>query len=212
MQVVVAICFLALASLGRAVTLELSFDQQSFTINTSGSFRLYGDIPINSIGWSSDSSGITSYTFGTNYRGANTANLPNDFYFTLDSYDATGFAIRDNITSPVLPNTHALRLQIFNKEPEIQLYVGPNPTASSAPFLSATVNVTGFFTVNSSVNPGQSPVSQGMTFANLAGTYQPGPNDQPGEALTITIVPEPSTLALLTLAALPLVLRRRKTS
>lgn len=212
MKVLPVICLLSLTSLGRPATLELTFDQQNFTINTSGSFRLYGEIPMNGIGWSSDSSGITSYTFGTNYRGANTANLPNNYYFTLDSYDATGFAVRDGITSPVLPNTRALWLQIFNREPVIQLYVGPNPTASSAPFLSATVDVTGFFTVNSSVNSGQSPFSQGMTFANLAGTYQPGPYDQPGEALTITIVPEPSTLTLLTLATLPLLLRRRKIS
>lgn len=210
MNLLLIACLLGLANLSRAVTLELEFDQPTFSINTSGSFRLYGEIPINSIGWSSDGTGITSYTMPSSYRGANTANLPNNYYFTLDSYDASGTVLRDGITSSVLPNTRAVWLQIFNQEPNLQIYVGPSPTPSQTPFLPATVNLTGRFTVNSSVNSGQSPDSQGITFNHLAGTYQTGPYDQPGEALTITIVPEPSTLSLFSLAAIPLFFHRRK--
>ena len=210
MKFLLIACLLGLSNLSRAVTLELEFDQQTFSINTSGSFRLYGEIPINSIGWSSDGTGITSYDFPSSYRGSNTANLPNNYYFTLDSYDASGTVFRDGITSSVLPSTRAVWLQIFNKEPSSQIYVGPSPVASQTPFLPATVNLTGRFTVNSSVNSGQTPASQGITFNHLAGTYQTGPYDQPGEALTIAIVPEPSSLSLLFIAGVPLLLRHRR--
>ena len=212
MKLLLIACLLGLTNLSWAVTLELEFDQPTFSINTSGSFRLYGEIPINSIGWSSDGTGITSYTFPSSYRGANTASLPNNYYFTLDSYDASGTVLRDGITSFVLPSTRAVWLQIFDKEPNLQIYSGSTPTPSSTPFVPATVNLTGRFTVNSSVNSGQSPDSQGITFNHLGGTYQTGPYDQPGEALTIAIVPEPSSLSLLSLFIAPLFFRRRKSS
>ena len=90
MKFLSVICILALTNLSHALNLQLSFNETSFEINTSGTFTLTGEIPMWGIGWSSDESGITSYTFGTQYRGSNTANLPNDYYFTLDSYDASG--------------------------------------------------------------------------------------------------------------------------
>ena len=202
------ICLLALTNLSHALNLQLSFNETEFGINTSGTFTLTGEIPMWGIGSSGDGSGITSYTFGTQYRGSNSANLPNNYYFTLDSYDATGTAIRDGLTHQVVPNSRALWVQIFNKQPVIQVYVGPNPPATmDNPFASAFVDISGTFGVNSSVNSGQTPASQGITFDNLAGTYNSSEND-PAGTFTIT-VPEPSTASLILLSGLPLLFRRR---
>ena len=212
------VCLLALTNLSHALNLQLSFNETSFGINTSGTFRLTGEIPMWGIGWSGpgfpigfndgDGSGITSYTFGTQYRGSNSANLPNNYYFTLDSYDATGTAVRDGVTHSVIPGERAVWIQIFNRQPNIQVYVGPNPPATMYnPFASAFVDISGTFGVNSSVNSGQTPASQGITFDNLAGTYNSSENDPSG---TFTIsVPEPSSASLLCLATIPLLLRRR---
>ncbi len=75
------------------------------------------------------------------------------------------------------------------------------------PFASAFVDISGTFGVNSSVNSGQTPASQGITFDNLAGTYNSSENDPTG-TFTIT-VPEPSITSLILLSTLPLLLRRR---
>jgi len=217
MRTLPVICLLALTNLSHALNLQLTFNETSFGINTSGTFRLTGEIPMWGIGWSGsggmppplgDGTGIDSFTFGTQYRGSNSANLPNNYYFTLDSYDATGTAIRDGLTHQVVPNSRALWVQIFNKQPVIQVYVGPNPPATmDNPFASAFVDISGTFGVNSSVNSGQTPASQGITFDNLAGTYNSSENDPSG---TFTIsVPEPSSASLLCLATIPLLLRRR---
>jgi len=208
MKLLWVICLLALTNLSHALNLQLSFNETEFGINTSGTFTLTGEIPMWGIGSSGDGSGITSYTFGTQYRGSNSANLPNNYYFTLDSYDATGTAIRDGLTHQVVPNSRALWVQIFNKQPVIQVYVGPNPPATmDNPFASAFVDISGTFGVNSSVNSGQTPASQGITFDNLAGTYNSSEND-PAGTFTIT-VPEPSTASLILLSGLPLLFRRR---
>ena len=207
MRILPVICFLALTNLSHALNLQLTFNETSFGINTSGTFTLNGEIPMWGIGWSSDGSGIYSYTFGTQYRGSNTANLPNNYYFTLDSYDASGTAVRDGLTHPIISNTRALWVQIFNKQPTIQVYVGPDPAPTENPFASAFVNISGTFQVNSSVNSGQTPASQGITFDNLAGTYNSSEND-PAGSFTIS-VPEPSTTSLVLLSTLPLLLRRR---
>jgi hypothetical protein len=156
-----------------------------------------------------DGVGITSYDFGTYYRGSNSANLPDNYYFTLESYDATGTAVRDGLTHQVLTESRALWVQIFDRKPNIKVYVGPTPAATFYnPFASAVVDISGTFGVNSSVNSGQTPASQGITFDNLAGTYNSG-EDDPGGSFTIT-VPEPSIVSLFLLSALPLLLRRRK--
>ena len=208
MKFLSVICLLALTSQSHALNLQLSFNETEFGINTSGTFTLTGEIPMWGIGSSGDGSGITSYTFGTQYRGSNTANLPNNYYFTLDSYDASGTALRDGVTHNIVPNTRALWVQIFDRQPVIQVYVGPDPAPTESPYASAFVNISGTFQVNSSVNSGQTPASQGITFDNLAGTYNSGEYD-PGGSFTIT-VPEPSTVSLFLLSALPLLLRRRK--
>jgi hypothetical protein len=218
MRILFVICLLALTNLSHALNLQLAFNETSFGINTTGSFTLKGEIPMSGIGWSGpgfpiglfdgDGSGITSYTFGTQYRGGNTANLPDNYYFTLYGYDASGTAVRDGLTHYVIPN--ALWVQIFDRQPVIQVYVGPDPAPTESPFASAFVNISGTFQVNSSVNSGQTPTSQGITFDNLAGTYNSGEYD-PAGSFTIT-VPEPSTLSLLSLAAAPLFFRRRKSS
>ena len=207
MKFLSVICLLALTSQSHALNLQLSFNETEFGINTSGTFTLTGEIPMWGVGSSGDGSGITSYTFGTQYRGSNTANLPNDYYFTLDSYDASGTALRDGLTHQVVPGSRALWVQIFNKQPVIQVYVGPDPIPTENPFASAFVNISGTFQVNSSVNSGQTPASQGITFDNLAGTYNSGEYD-PGGSFTIS-VPEPSSASLLCLATIPLLLRRR---
>ena len=209
MRFFVLTCFLSLTNFSNALTLQLSFNETSFEINTTGTFRLTGEIPMGgNPGWSSDSTGITSYTFGTQYRGINTADLPANYYFTLHSHSAAGTAVRSGLTHNVLPN--ALWVQIFNMQPVIQVYVGPAPTPADDPFATALVDVSGLFTVNSSVGSGLSPDSQGITFDNLAGTYNSSENDPTG-TFTIT-VPEPSILSLLSVAAVPLLLRRRKSS
>ena len=210
MRFIALFCFLTLTSWSHALTLQLNFNETEFGINTTGTFTLNGEIPMWGIGWSSNGSGITSYTFGTQYRGSNTANLPENYYFTLDSYDATGTAFRDGLTHNIVPNTRALWVQIFNRQPVIQVYVGPDPAPTESPFASAFVNISGTFWVNSSVNSGQTPASQGITFDNLAGTYNSGEYD-PSGSFTVT-VPEPSTLSLLSLIAVPLLLHRRKSS
>jgi len=218
MRLSFVICLLALTNLSHALNLQLTFNETSFGINTTGTFTLKGEIPMWGIGWSGpgfpiglfdgDGSGITSYTFGTQYRGGNTANLPDNYYFTLDSYDATGTAFRDGLTHPILPGTRALWVQIFNKQPTLQVYVGPEPKATMYnPFASAFVDISGTFGVNSSVNSGLTPASQGITFDNLAGTYNSSENDPTG-TFTIT-VPEPSITSLVLLSTLPLLLRRR---
>ena len=216
MKLLPVICLLALTNLSHALNLQLTFNETSFEINTSGTFRLTGEMQMNGFGWAGsgspiglndgDGTGITSYMFGTQYRGVNTANLPNNYYFTLDSYDASGTAIRDGLTHQVVPG---LWVQIFNRQPELQVYVGPTPAATFYnPSASTFVDISGTFVVNSSVNSGQTPASQGITFENLAGTYNSSEND-PGGTFTIT-VPEPSTSSLVLLSTLPLLLRRRK--
>lgn len=208
MRLLALFCFFTLTPWSHALTLQLNFNETEFGINTSGTFTLTGEIPMWGIGWSSDESGITSYTFGTQYRGSNTATLPDNYYFTLDSYDASGTAFRDGLTHQVVPGSRALWVQVFSKQPVIQVYVGPDPAPTGSPFASAFVNISGTFQVNSSVNSGQTPASQGITFDNLAGTYNSGEYDPTG-TFTIT-VPEPSTLSLISLAAVPLLLRRNR--
>ena len=219
MRILPIICLLALTNLSHALNLQLTFNETSFEINTSGTFRLTGEMQMNGFGWAGsgspiglndgDGTGITSYMFGTQYRGVNTANLPNNYYFTLDSYDASGTAIRDGLTHQVVPESQALWVQIFDRQPVIQVYVGPTPAATFYnPSASTFVDISGTFVVNSSVNSGQTPASQGITFDNLAGTYNSGEYDPTG-SFTIT-VPEPSIVSLFLLSALPLLLRRRK--
>ncbi len=219
MKFLSVICLLALTNLSYALNLQLTFNETSFGINTSGTFRLTGEMQMNGFGWAGSGSpiglndgdgvGITSYDFGTYYRGSNSANLPDNYYFTLESYDATGTAVRDGLTHQVLTESRALWVQIFDRKPNIKVYVGPTPAATFYnPFASAVVDISGTFGVNSSVNSGQTPASQGITFDNLAGTYNSGEYD-PGGSFTIT-VPEPSTVSLFLLSALPLLLRRRK--
>lgn len=200
-----------------AATLEIAFDQSNFLINTTGTFRLSGEIPLGgTAGYGATVVDgvdvIDYYIFSTSFRGSNTANLPINSYFTLHGYATSGTAIRNGVTHPVAINSmpyYAILVQMFNLEPLVQIYVEPTPIPDgSDPFSSVFVDISGTFSANSSVNSGDSPDSQGITFSHLAGTYNSSENDPTG-SFTIT-VPEPSTLSLLSLAAAPLLIRRRK--
>jgi hypothetical protein len=76
-----------------------------------------------------------------------------------------------------------------------------------------TLNMAGSFTATSSAGSGLAPDTKGMTLANLNGTYvnqyDPG---VPANALTVSVtsVPEPSSISLLCLATIPILLRCRK--
>lgn len=202
-----------------AATLEIAFDQSSFISNTTGTFRLSGEIPLGgSAGYGASLVDgvdvIDYYFFSTNFRGSNTANLPYESYFTLHGFATSGTAIRNDVTHPVAVNSmpyYALLVQIFNRKPLVQIYVEPTPIPDDSNlFSSVFVDITGTFSANSSVNSGESPDSQGITFDHLAGTYNSSENDPPG-SFTIS-VPEPSTASLFLLSALPLLFRRRKIS
>jgi len=199
-------CLLALTSLGRAVTLELTFDQQNFETSTTGAFRLYGGFGIWSPGSSSSGEGTTSLIFEGSFRGTSTATPTSDFYFFLESYSASGTLQYNGDTYSILPEGRAMWLsfspQYGNARPLFQVYVSPTPTGAGSSG-GPIVDMTGTFIASKSGGAG-------MTFANMAGDYFPHEYDPSGPALTIT-VPEPSTASLVLLSGLPLLLRRRKT-
>jgi len=85
-----ALLVLSLATVGRAVTLELTFDQPTFGSNTTGSFHLHGSFGSWGPGSSSSNGETTSYIFDGSFRGASTATPSNDFFLWMESYSATG--------------------------------------------------------------------------------------------------------------------------
>ena len=207
------VCFLALVNLSQAVTLELTFDQETFDTTTTGTFRLYGAFGMNGYGYSQTGSTIDYYIFGGTFRGSSTPNLPSDLYFWMESYSATGTATRDGLTHSINTNGRAFLFALssggagYTPEPYpwFQLSVDPTQTPGGNPFAGALVDVTGTFSASKSGG-------SGISYSAMDGTYQPHEYDPQGPDLTITTVPEPSTLSLLSLAAAPLLIRRRKSS
>jgi hypothetical protein len=51
MRILPIICLLALTNLSYALNLQLTFNETSFGINTSGTFRLTGEMQMNGFGW-----------------------------------------------------------------------------------------------------------------------------------------------------------------
>lgn len=191
-----ALLVLSLATVGRAVTLELTFDQPTFDTNTTGSFRLYGSFGMSGLGEEGVDGVTTAYIFQGSFRGASTATPSNDLFIWMDSYSATGNVEYDGSTYPIRSGEQRAMWLSFseaygNARPTFQVYVAPTPTgpgSSGGP----VVDMTGTFTASKSGGAG-------MTFANLFGDYQPHEYDPQGAALTIAPsapVPEPGTAAM----------------
>lgn len=191
-----AFLLLAFADVGRAVTLELSFDQPTFNTTTTGSFRLYGSFGIGGLGSSSVGDEVTSYIFDGSFRGTSTATPSNDFYLWMDSYSATGTVEYGGSTYPILSDGQRTMWLSFSEaygkaRPHFQVFVAPTPTGAGSSG-GPIVDMTGTFTASKSGGAG-------MTFADMFGDYDPHEYDPGGPAFTIAAaspVPEPGTAAM----------------
>jgi hypothetical protein len=223
-KLILSILLLALTPLVQAANLQLNFDQGSFSGSTSGTFTLTGVVPAHGFGSGGTGSGpsyINEYwSFSTQYDNPVGNSFASNFDFNLMGFSASGNAVRNGITHPVDSNigitmwisksSNLATLQVF-----IQDQPNPNFNINNFPNGEFSLNMTGSFIGTSSAGSGIAPETRGMTLANLGGTYvnQYDPAI-PANALnlSVTSVPEPSTLSFLSLAAAPLFFRRRKSS
>jgi hypothetical protein len=223
-KLILSILLLALTPLVQAANLQLNFDQGSFSGSTSGTFTLTGVVPAHGFGSGETGSGpsyINEYwSFSTQYDNPVGNSFASNFDFNLMGFSASGNAVRNGITHPVDSNigitmwisksSNLATLQVF-----IQDQPNPNFNINNFPNGEFSLNMTGSFIGTSSAGSGIAPETRGMTLANLGGTYvnQYDPAI-PANALnlSVTSVPEPSTLSFLSLAAAPLFFRRRKSS
>lgn len=224
MKLILSILLLALTPLVQAANLQLNFDQGSFSGSTSGTFTLTGVVPAHGFGSGGTGSGpsyINEYwSFSTQYDNPVGNSFASNFDFNLMGFSASGNAVRNGITHPVDSNigitmwisksSNLATLQVF-----IQDQPNPNFNINNFPNGEFSLNMTGSFIGTSSAGSGIAPETRGMTLANLGGTYvnQYDPAI-PANALnlSVTSVPEPSTLSFLSLAAALLFFRRRKSS
>ena len=223
MIISLVICLLALTNLSHAANLQLNFDQGSFSGNTTGTFTLSGIVPAHGFGsggYYVGSTYINEYwSFSTQYDNPTGNSFASDFEFNLSGFSATGDTIRNGITYPafnygitmwISKNFNLATLQVF-----IQDQPDPMFDINNFPHGEFTVNMAGSFIATSSAGSGIAPNATGMTLANLGGTYvnQYDPAI-PANALNLSVtnVPEPSTLSFLSLAAASFFFRRRKSS
>jgi hypothetical protein len=222
MRLLLLMAFVALMNLGNAANLQLNFDQGTFSGTTTGTFTLTGVVPAHGFGSGGYYVGSTyineHWSFSTQYDTPVGASLANDFDLSLMGHSATGDAVRNGVTHPVFnnigitmyisKNLNLAALQVF-----IQDQPNPNFDINNFPHGEFSLNMTGSFIGTSSAGSGIAPETSGMTLANLNGTYvnqyDPG---VPANALTVSVtsVPEPSSLSLLCLATIPIFLRCRK--
>lgn len=228
MKLILSILLLALTSFSHAATLELVFNESSFSSTTTGTFRLTGQVAATgygSGGFYADSTYYNQYhSFSSQYTPAFTAPSLAPFDFFLSAYPSAGTAVRDSVTY-LINGDYGISLNIFHLNMfsgnlmvlQIYLQDQPNPNFGPENYLpdytqgSFLVDISGSFVANANAG-GAAPSTQGVDFGNLAGTqvnqYTP---ETSANALTIS-VPEPSTASLLLLSALPLLFRRRKIS
>lgn len=222
MRFLPVICIVALTSWSQAAILQLNFDQGSFSGNTTGTFTLTGVMPAHGFGSGGSYPGGTYvndyWSFSTQFDTPVGNSFASDFDFNLMGFSATGNAVRSGITHPVYSDIgitmwisksfNLATMQVF-----IQDQPDPMFDINNFPHGEFTLNMTGSFIGTSSAGSGTAPETRGMTLANLGGTYVNQYDlGVPANALnlSVTSVPEPSTLSLLTLTAIPLLLRRRK--
>lgn len=219
------IAAVALAGRGETATLELSFDQGSFTANTSGTFRLTGNIPATGYGsggyYIGDEFINEYYSFSCDYTLAFDTPPPAAFtFFLLQATTATGTAVRDTVTYSIDP-ARGIGFNMFGGEGgvgQVQVYLEntPNPNFSVENLLpnntygTFLVDISGNFAVNAMANGGD-PASAGVSFGNVAGTHASVLGDEPLTVSVAVAVPEPGTCGLACLAAASLLLRCRMT-
>ena len=216
------ICLLALTSFSHAANLELVFNETTFSARTTGTFRLTGEVPALSYGSGGSLIGGQYYndyhSFQSDYQLSFLNLAPASFNFYLSAYPSSGTAVRDSIIYSI-QGDYGIALNLFSfgiGSLQIFLQDQPNPNFGPSGYYPDNtlgmflVDITGSFVANSSAN-GTDPASQGVTFNNLAGTNSSKGYYTSDKVLTIS-VPEPSTLSLFSLAALPLLFRRRKIS
>ena len=160
------------------------------------------------------------WSFSTQYDTPVGNSFANGFDFSLMGFSASGDAVRNGIIHPaysdigitmwISKSSNLATLQVF-----IQDQPDPNFNLNNFPHGEFTLNMTGSFIGTSSAGSGIAPETTGMTLANLGGTYvnQYDPA-VPANALNLSVtnVPEPSTLSFLSLAAASFFFRRRKSS
>jgi hypothetical protein len=222
MRLVLLIGFIALMNLGNAANLQLNFDQGTFSGTTTGTFTLTGVVPAHGFGsggYYVGSTYINEYwNFSTQYDTPVGASLANDFDLSLMGHSATGDAVRNGVTHSVFNNigiTMWISKNLSLATLQVFIQDQPNPMfdINNFPHGDFTLNMAGSFTATSSAGSGLAPDTKGMTLANLNGTYvnqyDPG---VPANALTVSVtsVPEPSSISLLCLATIPILLRCRK--
>jgi hypothetical protein len=222
MRLVLLIGFIALMNLGNAANLQLNFDQGTFSGTTTGTFTLTGVVPAHGFGsggYYAGSTYINEYwNFSTQYDTPVGASLANDFDLSLMGHSATGDAVRNGVTHSVFNNigiTMWISKNLSLATLQVFIQDQPNPMfdINNFPHGDFTLNMAGSFTATSSAGSGLAPDTKGMTLANLNGTYvnqyDPG---VPANALTVSVtsVPEPSSISLLCLATIPILLRCRK--
>jgi hypothetical protein len=221
-KLILSILLLALTSFSHAANLELVFNETTFSARTTGTFRLTGEVPALSYGSggsSIDGQYYNAYhSFQSDYQLSFLNPAPASFNFYLSAYPSSGTAVRDSITYSI-QGDYGISLNLFSfgiGSLQIFLQDQPNPNFGPSGYYPDNtlgmflVDITGSFVANSSAN-GTDPASQGVTFDNLAGTNPSQGYYTSDKVLTIS-VPEPSTLSLFSLAALPLLFRRRKIS
>jgi len=222
MRILPVICLLALTNFSQAANLELVFNETSFSSNTSGTFRLTGEVPAMGYGSGGAWIGGTFYNYYHSFSSQYSLSLATppsvSFDFYLSAYLSTGTAIRDSVTYPI-QGDYGITMNLFGglgiATLQVYLQDQPNPHFGPSGYYPDNtlgmflVDISGNFLANGNAN-GTSPDSQGVTFGNMEGTHSNQGYYTSDKVLTIS-VPEPSTLCFLSLSAVLPLFRRRRT-
>jgi MYXO-CTERM domain-containing protein len=215
---------LAVTGIAPAANLELVFDQSSFGANTTGTFRLTGEIPalgFGSAGYYIGEEYFNEYhSFSSDYTLAFDTPPPVAIdYLYLYATAASGTAVRDAV-SYTIRSSPGVNLSFYGGgSAQLQVYLEnlPDPNFNSEAYLSDStlgtflVDISGSFGLSATAD-GSSPASRGVSLANLAGTNT-SVYPWTGDTLGVTVsapVPEPTTGAMAALAVAALLAHHRR--
>ena len=195
------------------VTLELQFNDTTFTQFTSGTFRLSGMMTVDSFGDSQTFSGgawsTDYYTHSSFFNGGRPNGYPTGLNFLFNSTASTGTLKQNGVTHQIY-SPSAVQLNVYgstNFLSALWIYTSPNLAYGGETLADTELDISGTFSMDATIGS-NSPDSQGASTSSLEGQYLRNPNATLGNILTIS-VPEPSALSLLLAGGAVLIRRRR---